>query len=55
MVGDVVIIGFFMPFCVAESNSEVKNAKLLPDKTAITDSKKTFLWKAKVKQNGGFT
>ena len=56
MVGDGVIIGFFMPFFVAEIKQfgGKQNAKLQTIKTALTGkvnvSKTMFSRKAKVKQ-----
>ena len=57
MVGDRVIIGFFMPFFVAKIKQfgGKQNAKLQTIKTALTGkanvSKTIFSRKAKVKQN----
>ena len=57
MVGDRVIIGFFMPFFVAERKQfeGEQNAKLQTIKTALAGkeniSKKTFSREAKAKQN----
>ena len=53
MVGDGVIIGFFMHFCVAEikQSGDKQNAKLQTIKTALTGkvnvSRTTFLGKQK--------
>ena len=60
MVGDRVIIGFFMPFFVAERKQYggKQNAKLQAIKTALTGkvnvSKTTFSREAKVKQKNNF-